>query len=358
MKDLYESLVQPYETVLARMKDRFIQLAGYPPDNASDIGIRMKVLAGEIYSASCAQDWLCRQTFVPYATGKQLEYHAAERGLSRKSAAAASGVLTFSRKTALWYNVKIPAGTLCATSGDGAMQYETAADAVLQLGKTSVDVPASAQMAGTSGNTEAGTVCAMLTAPSEIESVTNAQAFTGGSDAESDENLRARLLACWQEPANSANAAWYRKTAESCEGVHSAQVVPCADGAGTVTVSLGGEGKAAPDSAVQTLQALFNEKRELGTAVTVKTAETVPVDVSFRVSAAKGENALAAHLHSQLAVQNYFRALGVGEPVVISALTVAIFATGFVSDCVFTSAGKTVGSGQLAVPGKIIVGVL
>ncbi len=358
MKDLYESLVQPYETVLARMKDKFTQLAGYVPDDASDIGIRMKVLAGEIYSASCAQDWLCRQTFVPYATGKQLEYHAAERGLSRKPAAAASGVLTFSRKTALWYDVKIPAGTLCATSGDGAVQYETTADAVLQLGKTSVDVPAQAQTAGNGGNTEAGTVCVMLTVPSEIESVTNAQAFTGGSDAESDEDLRARLLACWQEPANSANAAWYRKTAESCEGVHSAQVVPCADGAGTVTVSLGGEGKAAPDTAVQTLQAIFNEKRELGTAVTVKAAQTIPVDVSFSVSAAKGENPMAARIHSQIAVKDYFCALGVGDPVVISALTAAVFATGFVSDCVFKSAGETVGAGQLAVPGKIIVGAL
>lgn len=355
MRDLYESLVQPYETVLARMKDKFTQLAGYPPDDASDIGIRMKVLAGEIYSASCAQDWLCRQTFVPYATGKQLEYHAAERGLSRKPAAAASGVLTFSRKTALWYDVKIPAGTLCATSGDGAVQYETGADAVLQLGRTSVDVPASAQAAGTGGNTEAGTVCVMLTVPSEIESVTNAQAFTGGSDAESDEDLRARLLACWQEPANSANAAWYRKAAESCAGVHSAQVVPCADGAGTVTVFLGGDGKAAPDAAVQTLQAVFNEKRELGTAVTVKAAQTVPVDVSFRVSAAKGENFMAASLHSQLAVNDYFRTLNVGDPVVISALTVAIFATGFVSDCVFTSVGKAVQPGQLAVPGNIDV---
>lgn len=77
------------------MRDKFSELAGYSPDDASDIGIRIRVLAGEIYSIQSAVDWLKRQSFAQTATGSQLEMLAAERGLSRKQAVAAAGTLTF-----------------------------------------------------------------------------------------------------------------------------------------------------------------------------------------------------------------------------------------------------------------------
>ncbi len=42
---------ETYESILSRMQDRFQELAGFPADDASDIGIRLKVLAGELFSA-------------------------------------------------------------------------------------------------------------------------------------------------------------------------------------------------------------------------------------------------------------------------------------------------------------------
>lgn len=74
-----------YEDILKRMKDQFTSSAGYSPDDASDIGIRMKVLAGEVYSVCSSIDWLNMQTFAQSAQGSQLDLRAQERGLQRES---------------------------------------------------------------------------------------------------------------------------------------------------------------------------------------------------------------------------------------------------------------------------------
>jgi uncharacterized phage protein gp47/JayE len=353
--DLYNHIADTYENILKRMKDKFTQLAGYAPDDASDVGIRMKVLAGEVYSLGCAIDWLKRQTFAQTATGGELEKRAMERGVTRKPAAAASGTLTFGRNTALWYAVPIPAGTVCATSGTGAARYVTTQDAELSTASMSVDVPAKAEKAGTAGDTDAGTVTVMVTPPSSIEFVTNKSAFTGGGDAEDDDSLRKRLLDCWAEPANGTNAAWYRQLAVSFDGVFSAGVVPRANGVGTAAVYLGGVGEAAADGVVQQVRAAFQEKREIGTDVTVQAAQTVPVDVSCTAKAKAGRSDLAVKMEIRAEILRYFRGLGVGEPAVLSAMTSRIFETGLVDDCTFSTAGKTVAANQLAVAGNIAV---
>ncbi|MFQ7061561.1 MAG: hypothetical protein ACLRQY_02295 [[Clostridium] leptum] len=67
---------ETYESILSRMQDQFQELAGFPADDASDIGIRLKVLAGELFSACTNLDWLKRQVFPQTAQGIQLDYHA------------------------------------------------------------------------------------------------------------------------------------------------------------------------------------------------------------------------------------------------------------------------------------------
>ena len=99
---------ETYESILSRMQDQFQELAGFPADDASDIGIRLKVLAGELFSACTNLDWLKRQVFPQTAQGIQLDYHAQQRGIQRKSAVRSQGTLEFSREAALLYDVTIP----------------------------------------------------------------------------------------------------------------------------------------------------------------------------------------------------------------------------------------------------------
>ena len=59
--------METYEEILSRMQEKFAELAGYPADEASDIGIRLRVLAGEIYSLTASMNWLEQQLFAQTA---------------------------------------------------------------------------------------------------------------------------------------------------------------------------------------------------------------------------------------------------------------------------------------------------
>lgn len=86
---------EAYSEILERMQTEFEKNAGYVPDDASDISIRMKTLAGEIFSLESSLDFLKRQMFPTTATGEYLDKHAEMRGLKRKPAIKASGKLMF-----------------------------------------------------------------------------------------------------------------------------------------------------------------------------------------------------------------------------------------------------------------------
>ena len=80
-----------YNDILERMIQKYTELSGNEISDESDIMIRLKVLAGEIYSQKINEDFLLKQMFPTTATGRYLDMHAAERGLTRKSAKKTKG---------------------------------------------------------------------------------------------------------------------------------------------------------------------------------------------------------------------------------------------------------------------------
>ena len=173
---------ETYESILSRMQDRFQELAGFPADDASDIGIRLKVLAGELFSACTNLDWLKRQVFPQTAQGIQLDYHAQQRGIQRKSAVRSQGTLEFSREAALLYDVTIPEGTVCAVSQEEGLRFVTTRKGILKAGDFSVSVPAASEEGGAQANAAAETIKVLVTPPPGVTAVTNRDAFTGGAD--------------------------------------------------------------------------------------------------------------------------------------------------------------------------------
>lgn len=348
-----------YNQILTGMQDKFTSLSGYSPDDASDIGIRMKVLAGEVYSLCSAVEWLKMQTFAQSAQGEQLDLRAQERGLARKQPVAASGSLTFQRSTALWYNAVIPVGTVCSTAGENPVRYVTTQEGVLQSGKLSVTVPAEAEQGGRSGNTETGTVTIMVTPPPAMETVTNSAPFRGGTDSESDSELRSRLMQSYTSVSNGTNAAFYRECAMKYDGVYSVGVVPREKGAGTVGVYLGGRGGAPSSDVVSQVQKELNELREVNVSVAVSAAQTVEVNVSVYVTPADNVQFEEAKTACGQAIRRYFEDLSVGEPVILAALGVQIFSTGKIKNYIFDNSvitDKKTASNQLAVCGTVQVG--
>lgn len=345
-----------YETILSRMQDRFSALAGYSADDASDIGIRMRVLAGEVYALAAAVDWLKRQTFAQSAQGEELDLRAAERGLTRKPARAAIGSLTFRREKPLWYNARIEEGTVCATAGQ--VRFVTMEQAVLKTGQTEVTVPALAETGGRSGNAAAGTVTVLVTPPPSLESVTNLQAFAGGQDAESDAELRQRLLRCYADLPNGTNAAFYREQAMKVDGVFSAGVVPQENGAGTVSVYLGAQGAAAGAETVRLVQERIDALREIGVKVHAAAAQTVSCNVSVRILPKEGIAYETAEAAIKEAAKGYFGGLGVGDGVLTAALGAQLFETDVLKNYLFLSNStldRPMRNNQLAVLGTVSV---
>ncbi len=349
--------METVETILERMRAAYEESAGFPADEAADIGIRLRVLAGEVFSLWNALEWLKREAFPSTASGAQLDAHAMERGISRKEALPARGVLAFSRAEALDTDLAIPAGTVCAAQG-GGVSFVTVEDAVLAAGTLSATAAAEAAVGGAGTNAAAGKVTVLVSAPAGVEAVTNPAAFTGGADAEDDEALRRRLLESYAHVSNGTNAESYRQAALRCGGVASAAVKPRANGAGTVAVYLGGQGETAAAAAVQAVKDQLEALREINVDVSVAAATEVEIPVSVYVKPREPHTFEAAKSAVQEAVAAFFRRMAVGEPFYTARLGCELLATGMVDNYSFedtVTSDEEMEISELAVAGTVTV---
>lgn len=322
-----------FEEIYAHMAKEYKTLAGVEPEDAADVSIRLKVLAGELYTVLCAAESLKLNCFPQTAAGEALDLHAEERGLVRKDAVKSVGTLTFSRRTALSYAAEIPAGTVCAASGENAVEYETTEAAVLPAGALTVTAAAQAVLGGRRGNAAKGAVNTLITPPAGIESVTNDVPFTGGADKEDDEALRTRLLRCFYALPNGSNTETYRRAALMTPGVKSVQVVPRANGVNTVAVYLYGDNGA------------------VAAAVAVKKPVTVYVKPKDGCAFEDAKASCTA------AITAYLNAFEVGEPFVTAGLIHAVMETGVAQNCTVPAsvADFTPNAGEIVTAGAVNV---
>ena len=100
----------------------------------------------------------------------------------------------FGRSSALGYNITIPAGIIISTRADmngDTIEFIVTDDTVLTAGQLSVDVPCIAVDAGFV-HIPVDTLNVLNNTIVGIEYVTNSTKISGGSDTESDDNLRVR----------------------------------------------------------------------------------------------------------------------------------------------------------------------
>lgn len=318
-------MTETYETILKRMQDKFYSLSGYSADDASDIGIRLKVLAGEIFSIHTYADWIKRQMFVQTAGGEQLDYHAGQRGLSRKTAQKAGGLLLFSTEKEAETDLYIPQGCVCSTQGENPVRFVTTQGGTIKKGNKALYLHAQAVDAGRGANVAKDTVSVVVTPPAGISRVTNPGAFTGGMDAEDDDTLRRRILEHIRDVPNGTNRAYYQNAAESFEGVHSANVIPKGRGAGTVDIYLAGKASPAGSGLVALVQEYMDSVREVNVDVKVQAAQTASASIYVQVAVKDGYGFDEVSSQCKEAVQGFFDSLRVGQDVRLSGVGEALF---------------------------------
>lgn len=323
------------DEIYGQMVEAFQKETGVTLDGDGDMAVRLYAVAAQIYALYVQADWVNRQCFPQTAQGEYLDKHAQLRGLERRAAVAAEGILRFETDQAPSTDLTIPAGTVCMTAG--LVRFETTQEAVLQAGETMVETTAAAVEPGASGNVAAGTIRAMAVAPVGVSRCTNPEGFSGGLDEESDEELRERVLETFQRMPNGANAAFYEQSAMSFPQVAAAAVVSRPRGVGSVDVVVSTAAGVPDSELLEELQAYFEERREIAVDVLVRAPEVQDVDVTIQIQTAANRDGETVRQAVEQAVRSWFDGRQLGQSILRARLGQLIFDVDGVENYVLTA---------------------
>lgn len=272
-------------TLRTQMRDRItseMASAGYTVDAAIPrtlLRIMADTFAGALHILYGAVSWLSRQILPDLADTEYLVRHAAVYGITRQAAVAWEGTITFTGVN----TTVVPSGTT-VTRADGAV-YVTTANGTISGG--AVTVAAESEVAGADYNLEVGQDLTLGQAIAGVDSdVETASTTTSGTDEETDNELRDRLLQRIQDTPQGGSADDYERWAREISGVFRSLCVPLPRGAGSVDVYFlhdEGTGYGIPTAPqIAEVQAYIDDLRPVTASdVQVKAPSTTTVAYTF-----------------------------------------------------------------------------
>jgi uncharacterized phage protein gp47/JayE len=179
-------------------------------------------------------DWLALQLLPDTAETEWLDRHGdiwlvnADGTTGRKGPTLAQGFVTCTGTV----NAVVPLGA--QLTGANGVQYETLTFII--LGSTPTPVEVRALDPGTIGNLDTGETMGFVNIPTGVDGNAVVESIDGGTDEETDDELRARILLRIQQPPMGGDAKDYVQWAVSVPGCTRAWCYPNEMGIGTVTV--------------------------------------------------------------------------------------------------------------------------
>ena len=286
--------------------------------------------------------WLVLQTLsmtrAATSAGLDLDSWMADFGAVRLAATSATGVLTFSR-FATTLPALVPLGAIAKTA-DGLLSFAVTEDDtvstwqqqssgyVVPIGVTSANIPVTCLSVGSAGNVLSGTVTTIASSIPGIDQVLNANAFTDGTDSESDQAFRARFQSYLASRARATLTAVQNTVSNVQQGlIFSIAENVSPDGtarAGSFLVIIDdGSGYPSADL-LSTVASAVDLVRPIGTTFTVVPPLVLKVSVSLsaNVRATDVTGSLAPAIEDQ--ITTYLNSLPIG--CVASATRVAMSA--------------------------------
>lgn len=153
----------------------------------------------EVVTQAELDNYLLQYQFdIDTKVGADLDKFVALFGFARQGGRRATGFVTFSRESEAPQDIQIPAGTQIlrpATSVSPAIIFQTTGSVTMFVGTTSVEAPIEALTVGVIGNVAAGTIntISQIGSTSQVTEVSNENATTGGTNEETDAQLRVRF---------------------------------------------------------------------------------------------------------------------------------------------------------------------
>lgn len=243
----------------------------------SDMKIYIRVLAGVQHALYSAIEYGRKQLFTETAETAYLERRGRLFDIYRKSATFSTGTIRFNWESP----VNIPSGTLLQEPN--GKQYAVSS-AVGNDGTATI----TAVTAGADYNLNSGTELTLVSAIAGISGAITTTDITGGTDAETDDSLRARILERTQKPPRTGTADDYVAWAKEVSGVTRAWCYPREMGAGTVTVRIMSDNLTPDGFPTESLLAATQEyiasKTDVLATVYVTSPIAQPVNLTLKIT--------------------------------------------------------------------------
>lgn len=312
-------------------------------------GIYFDVTQGVILEF--ARQWDALATEVPaamfpaFSWGGYLDEWGITTNVERKAAVRATGTVTFTGLV----GTLIATGTQVATpqtDPDAApVIFETTASGTIP-GGGSVTVPVRAIDPGSAGNVATGTITLLVSPVAGITAITNPAATTGGSEVETDDAYRERILLEIAQPAGAGNIADYERWALAYPGVGHVTVQPIWAGPGTVRIiPTDADNNPSSPTVVSGLQAQLDPVAAqgaglapIGATVTVAAPTSLTINVSATVTHKPGysldgtSGTVPTREAIKAAIRQYIDNLGPDDDVIFRHVEARFFAVEGVLD--------------------------
>ncbi|HAU5075936.1 TPA: baseplate J/gp47 family protein, partial [Clostridioides difficile] len=220
--------------------------------------------------------YLHKKAFIEDNFDDFLDKRVNEFGVYRKLGTEATGEVTFEGKV----GTVIPNGTIISYN---ELLFVVIKDIVISSKIEQNTSPVQALEIGIRYNIPASTEFKQ----DEINGITkiyNDLAFRGGTEIETDEELKERFYKIQKNQATSGNKAHYEEWALEVEGVYNAKIYPRWDGAGTVKVLIFGVNNQAVDSEViERCREHIETEMPIGATLTVATPSILDISISATI---------------------------------------------------------------------------
>lgn len=241
-------------------------------NEGSEIRNLLEALAVDIYHMELNDQQILTASFLSTSYGAYLDLFGEELNTPRIPGRQAWGTCTFSISQALTYPINIPAMTTLIDEDTGLF-YNTNNTVEIAIGETSVDCICYSQVTGAGTNAKEGKVT-LFQDPSLFPevSVTNSEAFSGGSDPEPDYEYRQRLLDVKGED-NFGSLDYYRRIGNRVTGVHDVALVTSSNGY-TAKVLVNGYEKPLDEDILATVTEVYTLSKNIVYDHSFEVAET------------------------------------------------------------------------------------
>lgn len=186
--EIQKKLVSEYENSITAITGN-----KYVLPQADKFRIIINSIALILYQNLQCIDRAGKQNTLKYAYGEYLDNKAAEKGVVRQTAKAATVNVKFSLEAARSSSTLIPKGT--RVSNDSDIYFETQTSEEIAAGNTDIVISCVCTESGTLGNNiQIGEITTLVDPVAYISEVVNTTISTGGTDEEDDDSLRERVF--------------------------------------------------------------------------------------------------------------------------------------------------------------------